>query len=98
MLELDTQLKEMKLQPDAIIFATSSGGTQAGLTLGAKITGFKGQILGMSIDQTKTGDEPFPPILTKIANSTSLRIGLDTQLTEKDFPLNCDYLVPDRRR
>ena len=33
----------MNLTPDAIVFASSSGGTQAGLTLGAGITGFKGQ-------------------------------------------------------
>jgi len=33
MVELDTQLKEMQIKPDAIVFATSSGGTQAGLAL-----------------------------------------------------------------
>lgn len=92
MLELDVQLKEMQVRPDAIVFATSSGGTQAGLTLGAEITGFKGQVLGISIDQTKTGNEPFPPILTAIANSTADRIGWDSRLTESDFTLNCDYL------
>ena len=50
MLELETQMNQMKITPDAVIFATSSGGTQAGLALGAKIIGFKGQILGMSIE------------------------------------------------
>ncbi len=92
MLELDTQLKEMHIKPDAIVFATSSGGTQAGLTLGARIIDFKGQVLGISIDQTKTGDEPFPPILTQIVNATANRIGSDIQMTDKDFSLNCDYL------
>lgn len=92
MLELEAQLKQMQMTPDAIVFATSSGGTQAGLTLGAKITGYKGQVLGISIDQTKTGDEPFPPILKKIANTTAQRIGYEIQMTEKDFSLNCDYL------
>jgi D-cysteine desulfhydrase len=92
MLELETQMDQMKITLDAIVFATSSGGTQAGLALGAKITGFKGQILGMSIDQTKTGNEPFPPILTKIANDTSLRIEAGIQMDESDFSLNCDYL------
>lgn len=92
MLELDAQLKEAGIRPDAIVFATSSGGTQAGLTLGAKITGFRGRVLGISIDQTKTGDHPFPPVLTEIANGTARRLNLDIRLTEKDFPLNCDYL------
>ena len=92
MMELDTQLKEMQIKPDAIVFATSSGGTQAGLALGAKIIDFKGQVLGISIDQTKTGDKPFPPILTKIVNATANQIGLDIQMTDKNFSLNCDYL------
>lgn len=92
MLEIETQLKDMHIQPDAIVFATSSGGTQAGLTLGARIINFKGRVLGISIDQTKTGDDPFLPVLTEIANSTARRIDSHIQLVEKDFELNCDYL------
>jgi len=92
MVELDAQLKEMGIQPDAIVFATSSGGTQAGLTLGAKLTGFTGEVLGMSIDQIKSGDDSFLPVLTQIAQTTANRLGLTTGLTEKDFSLNCDYL------
>lgn len=92
MLELCTQLKDMQVELDAIVFATSSGGTQAGLTLGAKIQNFMGQVLGISIDQTKTGDESFPPVLTEIANATAQRIGFPIQLVEEDFSLNCDYL------
>jgi L-cysteate sulfo-lyase len=92
MFELETQLKDMHIQLDAIVFATSSGGTQAGLTLGAKIINFKGQVLGISIDQTKTGDVPFVPILIEIANTTAQRIGFPIQLVEEDFSLNCDYL------
>ena len=92
MLELENQLKDIGLKPDAIVFATSSGGTQAGLTLGAKIINFKGQVMGISIDQTKTGDKPFLPVLTEITNTTAQRIGSNIQLVEEDFSLNCDYL------
>jgi D-cysteine desulfhydrase family pyridoxal phosphate-dependent enzyme len=38
--------------PDWIVFPTSSGGTQAGLALGAKAFGFPGKVLGISIDET----------------------------------------------
>lgn len=92
MLELDSQLADMQLQPDAIVFATSSGGTQAGLTLGARITSFSGQVLGISIDQTKAGEAAFPPLLTEILNATARRIGVDIQMADDDFLLNCDYL------
>lgn len=35
---------------DRIVFASSSGGTQAGLIVGASATGFRGQITGISVD------------------------------------------------
>jgi len=92
MLELINQLKDLSITPDAVIFATSSGGTQAGLTLGAKIGGFKGDVLGISIDQVQAGPGPFPPVLTDIANGSAARIGSDIRLTESDFSLNYDYL------
>lgn len=92
MFELAEQLQEMRISPDAIVFATSSGGTQAGLALGAKLTGFKGKVLGISIDQTKMGNTPFPPLLAEIANATALRIGEEIQMGKDDFDLNCDYL------
>ena len=92
MIELKEQLSSMDVKPAAIVFATSSGGTQAGLTLGARVTGFTGEILGISIDQVKTGENSFLPVLEEIANETARRIGIDTVLTETDFSLNCDYL------
>jgi len=92
MMELSRQLDEINLRPDAIVFATSSGGTQAGLTLGAELTGFKGDILGISIDQVQAGPDPFPPVLTQITNETATRLNSDLRMTESDFSLNCDYL------
>ncbi len=92
MIELKTQLEHMEIIPDHIVFATSSGGTQAGLTLGARLTGFKGKVFGMSIDQVKTGGVAFPPDLVKIANQAAVRINSDIRLTEDDFLVNYDYL------
>jgi len=92
MLELVNQMDDLSITPDAIVFATSSGGTQAGLALGAKLAGFKGDVLGISIDQVQAGPGPFPPVLTEIANGAAARIGVDIRLTESDFSLNYDYL------
>jgi D-cysteine desulfhydrase len=92
MLELTNQMDDMSIAPDSIIFATSSGGTQAGLALGAKVAGFKGDILGISIDQVQAGPGPFPPVLANICNETAARIETDIRMTESDFSLNYDYL------
>ncbi|OEU49101.1 MAG: D-cysteine desulfhydrase [Desulfobulbaceae bacterium S3730MH12] len=92
MLELVNQMDDLSITADSIVFATSSGGTQAGLALGAKIGGFKGDVLGISIDQVQAGPGPFPPVLTEIANGAAARLGSDIRLTESDFSLNYDYL------
>ena len=39
---------------DWIVFASSSGGTQAGLVVGARLFGFPGRILGISVDETQS--------------------------------------------
>ncbi len=86
------QLREQQLKADYVVVASSSGGTQAGLTLGAKVFGFDGKVLGISIDQVKTGETAFPPVLTRIANTTAARLETNITPGEQDFLLNCDYL------
>jgi D-cysteine desulfhydrase family pyridoxal phosphate-dependent enzyme len=39
-----------QVTPDWIVLASSSGGTQAGLVAGARLLGFEGRILGISVD------------------------------------------------
>ena len=39
--------------PDWIVFGTSSGGTHAGLTLGKRLFGYEGKVLGISIDESE---------------------------------------------
>lgn len=92
MAELKLQLLQMEIIPDYIVFATSSGGTQVGLEIGKNLYQVNTEILGISIDQTKTGDNAFPPILRNIAAKTLDRIQADTKVEALDFSLNCDYL------
>ena len=51
--ELDRQLKERKIHADRIVFASSSGGTQAGMCVGAKAIGFKSQLAAIAIDSSR---------------------------------------------
>ena len=48
------ELVKQGVKADWIIFGTSSGGTHAGLTLGKRVFGYEGKILGISIDETET--------------------------------------------
>jgi D-cysteine desulfhydrase family pyridoxal phosphate-dependent enzyme len=49
MTELQTQMEALGQRFDRIVFASGSGGTQGGLLAGAHLTGFRGDILGISI-------------------------------------------------
>ena len=50
--ELWAQMQALDLHFDRVVFATSSGGTQAGLVVGAAACGYPGQVLGISVDKT----------------------------------------------
>jgi 1-aminocyclopropane-1-carboxylate deaminase/D-cysteine desulfhydrase-like pyridoxal-dependent ACC family enzyme len=47
------ELLDQGFQPDWIVFASSSAGTQAGLVAGARLFDFKGKVLGISVDETE---------------------------------------------
>jgi len=49
MQEMLAQAEAQGVQFDRIVFGTSSGGTQAGMLIGAEIFGFSGQITAISI-------------------------------------------------
>ena len=82
------ELQDQNLQPDWIILASSSGGTQAGLLLGAKQTGFPGRILGISVD--KPADELTQTIMA-LANQTAAWMGKSTEITSRDVLVNDAY-------
>ena len=84
MRELNTQ----KFQPDWIVFATSSGGTQAGLMLGAHETGFDGRVLGISVDKTA---EVFQPFIASLINEAAAKQGLTWRVEPEQVLINSDY-------
>jgi D-cysteine desulfhydrase len=94
MFELKEQLAAMNQSIDHIVFATSSGGTQAGLVLGAYLTGFEGKITGISIDQDpdESCDYKYKAFVLDIANSTARKLNVDHIFTLEDIAINYDYL------
>lgn len=92
MVELQGQLEELGEKVDRIVFGSSSGGTQAGLVLGARILGFSGQVLGISVDQEKLDNLPYQKELAEISNEASDLIGSAEQFEPTDYELSYDYL------
>lgn len=90
--ELIEQYKQSPLDgqlPDWIVFPSSSGGTHAGLVVGARVYGYGGSILGISVD------EPAEALKTKVAdlaNATAIFLGEDLAIKASDIEVNADYL------
>lgn len=92
--ELKNQLEAADLPIDTIVFATSSGGTQAGLILGAALTGFSGRILGISIDQVADEDSSFKfrERVAQIANEAAGDLHLPYRFEVDDVEVVYDFL------
>src|SRR5213594_3603412 len=80
MVELMEQLDVSRQRVDHILFGTSSGGTQAGIELGAKITGFKGKLHGLSIDKNEPEHLEYENEVAQIAGECAAYIGSDVRL------------------
>ena len=92
MQELMEQVKQTGVCPDTIVVASSSGGTQAGLVLGAKLYGYPGKIVGVSIDKGERGPDSFEEELAVIANATAGIMKTDVRVTAADFHVDYGYL------
>jgi L-cysteate sulfo-lyase len=77
---------------DRIVVASSSGATQAGLVVGARRVGYRGQVLGIAIDKGEAGDDPYPVHLARLATATARRLKMDATFAPDDFAVNRDYL------
>ena len=87
--ELMTQGEKQGRAFDHIVLATSSGGTQAGLVVGAHVFGYHGHILGISVDP-RAAD--LRRKLADLATSTSVHLSLDPVFESDDFDVNDNYL------
>ena len=87
--EFTEQCTSIGVTFDALVFATSSGGTQSGLVVGAWMTGFAGRVVGISVDHR--ADE-FRQTLAPLANATARRLDLPATFAASDFDVRDDYL------
>jgi D-cysteine desulfhydrase family pyridoxal phosphate-dependent enzyme len=83
------ELLDQGQHPDWIVFASSSAGTQAGLAAGAKIFGFNGHVLGISVDESEAILKERVAIL---ANETADALGEKLELEADDILVYDDYL------
>jgi L-cysteate sulfo-lyase len=91
MMELMEQLRPTQHRVDHIVFASSSGGTQAGMVLGARIAGFGGQLHGVSIDKDDRELDSYEEEVAQIANECAQYIRSRLQLTRQNIKVIYGY-------
>lgn len=89
MQELTAQLTELNSKIDFIVFASSSGGTQAGIVLGAQVYAFSGRVLGISVDHSA---DYLTAQVGALATATAAHLGLDPLPLADRVEVNDDYL------
>lgn len=90
--ELKLQMKAMDLHFSHIIFASSSGGTQAGLIVGKALHHLDTEILGIGIDKDEIEGMSLETFVLKLANATALKLNLDMNFHKNDIYLNNNFL------
>ena len=82
------EFMQQNVHADWIVFGTSSGGTHAGLVLGQRMFGYRGKVLGISIDEP---EDWLKTRVSKLASDTSEKIGERIEFTRDGILANEEY-------
>lgn len=82
------ELLEQNLRAEWIVFATSSGGTHAGLLLGQRAFGYKGKVLGISVEES---EEWLKQHVSELASLASEKLGKRIEFTPDEVLANANY-------
>lgn len=84
-----SELEEQGLEFDRVVFASSSGGTQAGMIVGVKALELTTLITGISVDKSKND---LQPMVLNIAQQISALLGLNLTFHVNDVDIDDRYL------
>jgi len=90
--ELTAQLTQVGEAITHIVFASSSGGTHAGLMVGRRLFGLESELVGIGIDKGAAGDVPFAEHIVQLANATAERLGVRDRFSAAELILHEEYL------
>lgn len=92
--ELKNQLEEKQINIDQIFFASSSGGTHAGLIIGKELYGLNADIIGIGIDKTLIYGNTLKENIVDILKKTKPLVNSTLDYTEKDITVIENYNEP----
>jgi D-cysteine desulfhydrase len=89
--ELKAQLIAQNLKIDYLFFASSSGGTQAGLTLGNDLYNLKMNLVPIGIDKSETQGVSLEEMVLHIVNEGKQLLKIKKEYRSSDVKINNDY-------
>lgn len=87
--EVAMQAQALGITFDAIVFASSSGGTQAGMAAGVRALELPTRVIGISIAEPASS---FRHDLARLTNETAALLKLDLTFSDDDFDVRDAYL------
>jgi D-cysteine desulfhydrase len=91
MKELKEQEDDLGLVFDHIFFASSSGGTQAGMVIGKKFFDIKAQLHPIAIDKEHIFDSPLENRVWELVKETATYFGISENISYNDCLINNNY-------
>lgn len=89
--ELKEQLIEQKLKIDYIFFASSSGGMQAGLTLGKEMYQLDSELIPISIDKEELNGLSLEEVVLNLVEEGTQKLNVNKKFQLSDIKLIRDY-------
>jgi len=89
--ELKNQLNEQSLNIDYIFFASSSGGTQAGLILGLELFQLETELVPIKIDKDDSSKIDIEEVILNLVLEGKDLLKIERDYSIKDVTLNKDY-------
>ena len=89
--ELKEQLIAQNLQIDYLFFASSSGGIQAGLTLGNDLYHLNMKLIPIGIDKNETQGLSLEEVVLQLISDGKLLLNIKREYTLADVKINNDY-------
>ncbi len=90
-LELSEQLRKTGENVSRIVFASSSGGTHAGLVVGRALAGRDWKVTGIAIDKGEAGEGPFEDLVLELSDRLAARLGLGRPIAREEITLRNEF-------
>jgi D-cysteine desulfhydrase family pyridoxal phosphate-dependent enzyme len=90
--EIKEQLLAQDNDVDVVVFASSSGGTHAGIVVGADICELPMKVIGIGIDKREANEPPYEAELAALANRIAEKLNIESRYTTSKFQVRHEYL------